>query len=67
MFFGPISKEPLVAVVVPVIRSGRTLFLFMSIIETRQFQQCIDEVALRPEWCLTVFDGKDEVLACLTS
>jgi PAS domain S-box-containing protein len=63
MFFGPIAKEPLVAIVVPVIRNGQTRALLLSLIETRQFQQRLEEVALPDGWSLTVLDGKDEVMA----
>lgn len=63
MFFGPIAKEPLVAIVVPVIRNGKTKGLLLSIIETRQFQQRIDKLALSSEWRLTLLDGKGDVMA----
>ena len=63
MFLGPIALEPLVAVVVPILRDGRTRFLLVNSIETRQFQQRIDEVALPDGWFLTLRDGKDEIMA----
>lgn len=63
MFLGPIAKEPLVAVAAPVLRNGQTKFLLLSIIETRRFQQRIDEVALPTGWSVSVLDGKDEVMA----
>ncbi|MEW6114224.1 MAG: cache domain-containing protein, partial [Thermodesulfobacteriota bacterium] len=63
MFFGPIAKEPLVAVAAPVIRDDRTRLLLLSIIETRQFQRRLDEVSLRVGWSLTVLDGKNEIMA----
>jgi PAS domain S-box-containing protein len=63
MFFGPIANEPLVAVVVPVIRNGQARGLLLSIIETRQFHQRLDEVALPEGWSLTLLDGEDEVMA----
>ncbi len=62
-FLGPVAKVPLVTVVVPLIRDGRTKFLLVSAIETRQFQQHLDEVTLPVGWSLTVLDGKDEVMA----
>jgi len=63
MFIGPVAKEPLVAVVVPVIRDGRVTFLLLSIVETRQFQQRLDEVSLPEGFSLTLLDGKGEVMA----
>lgn len=63
MFFGPLAKEPLVAVVVPVIRDGQTVLLLLSIIETRQFQLRLDEVSLPLEWSLKVLDSTGAVMA----
>jgi PAS domain S-box-containing protein len=63
MFIGPIAKAPLVAVAVPVVRDGKTKFLLLSIIETSQFQQRLEEMLIPAGWSLTVFDGKDEVMA----
>ncbi len=63
MFFGSLAREPLVAIVVPVVRNGHMKFLLLSIIETRQFQQRLDEVSLPPGWSLTVLDGKGAVMA----
>jgi two-component system, cell cycle sensor histidine kinase and response regulator CckA len=63
MFFGPLAKEPLVAVAVPVLRAGRTKLLLISIIETRQFQKRLDAVSLPEGRCLAVLDGRGEVMA----
>jgi PAS domain S-box-containing protein len=63
IFFGPIAKEPLVAIAVPVTRNDRTKALLLHIIETRQFQQRLEEVALPEGWFLAVLDGNDEVIA----
>ncbi|MFZ1983280.1 MAG: PAS domain S-box protein [Desulfatitalea sp.] len=63
MFHGPIAKEPLIAIAVPVARAGQTRYLLLSTIEARQFQQRLDQVALPPGWILTLRDGRDEVIA----
>lgn len=63
LFLGPIAKEPLVAVVVPVLREGRTRFLLLSTIEASQFQRSLDQVALPAGWFLTLLDSKQEVIA----
>ncbi|MEW6185510.1 MAG: PAS domain S-box protein [Thermodesulfobacteriota bacterium] len=62
-FLGPIAKETLVAVVVPVFREGQIRYLLLNSIETRQFQQRIDELALPAGWELTLLDGKNEIMA----
>ncbi|MFA7061883.1 MAG: PAS domain S-box protein, partial [Pedobacter sp.] len=63
MFFGPVAREPLVAVAVPVIRNGQTKGLLLNTIETRLFQQRLSEVALPDGWRLTLLDGRNEVMA----
>jgi len=63
VFFGPIAKEPLVAIAVPVKRAGKTAFLFLTIFETRRFQDRLDNIALPPGWSLALLDGKKEAIA----
>jgi PAS domain S-box-containing protein len=63
MFLGPVAKEPLIALVVPITRNGQMQFLLLNIIETRQLQQRLDETALPSEWSLAVLDSKNEVMA----
>lgn len=63
VFLGPVAKEPLVAVVVPVIREDRMKNLLVSSIETRRFHEQLDEVALPAGWSLTLFDGEKERIA----
>ena len=63
MFQGPIAKEPLVAIVVPVKRGHQMKYLLLSVIETRQFQQRLDDIALHTGWTLQVIDGKGAVMA----
>ena len=62
-FFGPIAKEPLVAIAVPATREGKIAFLLLTLFETRQFQEHLDRVAMPPGWVLTLVDGKQEALA----
>ena len=62
-FFGPVAREPLVAIAVPAQREGKTAFLLLTIFETRQFQKRLDQVALPAGWSLALLDGKDEVIA----
>jgi len=63
MFLGPIAKEPLIAVVVPVVRQGRTRALLLNTIEARLFQQCIEQVALPDGWSLALLDSTNSVIA----
>lgn len=62
-FFGPIAKEPLVAIVVPAMREGKIAFLLLTIFETTQFQTLLDQISLPEGWALTLMDGKQETLA----
>ncbi|MCU0580032.1 MAG: PAS domain S-box protein, partial [Desulfobacterota bacterium] len=62
-FFGPLAREPLVAIAVPARRTGKTVFLLLTIFETRQFQKQLDQLVLPAGWALTLFDGRQEALA----
>ena len=63
MFLGPIAKEPMIAVVVPVIRTGKIRYLLLSIIPTSHFQQSLDSVTLPAGFSLSVLDGMNTVMA----
>lgn len=63
IFFGPIAREPLVAVAVPALREGKTAFLLLTIFEIRQFQELLDQVALPSGWSLAIRDGNHEAIA----
>ena len=62
-FPGPIAKQTLVAIAVPAMRDGKARFLLLTIFETRQFQQRMEQVALPPEWSLSLLDGRGEPIA----
>jgi len=63
VFFGPIAKEPLVAIAVPAQRKGQTAFLLLTIFETHQFQKHLDQTVLPSRWSLALLDGKNEEIA----
>lgn len=63
IFFGPIAKEPLVAIAVPSLRNGKAAHLLLTIFETRQFQQRIDQVVLPSGWGLSLLDSNGVVIA----
>lgn len=63
ILFGPVAKEPLVAITVPGLREGKTAFFVISTFELRQFQHRLDQVALPSGWSLTLLDGNGDVIA----
>ncbi len=60
---GPVAREPLVAIAVPVLRNGKPVQVMLTIFETRQFQERIDEVALPSGWSLALLDGRGDSIA----
>ncbi len=62
-FFGPIAKEPLLAIAVPAMREGKPAFLLLTIFETKQFQERLDKVDLPSGWSLALCDGKGDLIA----
>jgi PAS domain S-box-containing protein len=62
-FEGPIAKQPLVAVAVPVLRDGRTVSLLLTVFEARQFQKHLDQMALPAGWSLALLDGNGATIA----
>lgn len=63
MFHGPIAKEPLVAVVVPVKREGQLMGLLLSIIETRQYQKLLDDFELPAGYGVSIQDSEGKIIA----
>ena len=63
VFPGPIAGEPLFAVVVPVVREGRTTHLLLNTIETRGLQERLAAIALPATWTLRLVDSKGELVA----
>jgi len=57
IFFGPLAKEPLVAVAVPVLRDGKTALVLLTIIEPRQFQRYFNQMKLPAGWSLSLLDN----------
>jgi PAS domain S-box-containing protein len=62
MFYGPVARQPLVAVVAPVIRNNRIKFFLVNTFEAHQFQYILDELLLPAGSSVTVLDGKNEVI-----
>jgi PAS domain S-box-containing protein len=63
LFMGPIAKEPLVAVVVPVLRENQARFLLLTTLEAKQLQQRLDQIALPEGWVLALRDSQGEAIA----
>ena len=63
LFMGPVAKENLVSVAVPVLRDGHPVYVLLTVIETRQFQHRLDELALPSDWTVTLLDSKGDVVA----
>jgi PAS domain S-box-containing protein len=63
IFFGPVAKEPLVALAVPGQRNGKTAFLLLTTFEAAQFQQRLGQVALPADWSLALQDGTGATIA----
>ncbi|WP_295426729.1 histidine kinase dimerization/phospho-acceptor domain-containing protein [uncultured Thiodictyon sp.] len=62
-FIGPVVKEPLVAIAVPVLRDGKPAFVLLTTIETRQFQTRLDQFVLPDGWAVSLRDSRGEVIA----
>ncbi len=63
MFLGPIAQEPLVAVVVPVVRDAQTRLLLLSSIPTRKIKERVNELHLPTGWFISLLDSKKDELA----
>ncbi len=63
MFVGPIAKEPLIAVVVPVTRNNQLRFLLLNAVETRQFQKILAQIAVPAKWSINLYDSKGDIIA----
>ncbi|MDO9227176.1 MAG: PAS domain S-box protein [Pseudomonadota bacterium] len=61
--FGPVAKESLVAIAVPVTRGGHSTHLLLSILETRLFQARLEQVSLPDGWSLSLLDSEGGVIA----
>jgi PAS domain S-box-containing protein len=63
LFFGPVSKEPLVGIAVPGQRKGKTAFLVITPVEARQFQQRLEQLELPAGWSLALVDSAGKIMA----
>lgn len=63
LVFGPVAKQPLVAIAVPVRREDATPYVLLMITETREFQEWADGTALPAGWGLSLRDGRQALIA----
>ncbi|MGB4064530.1 MAG: PAS domain-containing protein [Azonexus sp.] len=63
MFFGPVSKVPLIAIAVPVYRVGQPAYLLLTTIETEQLQKRLERVSLPEGWEMSILDSTQKVIA----
>lgn len=63
LFVGPVAKEKLLAIAVPLLRNDQVDHLLVATFEPRLFQERLEQVALPPGWGLSLLDGQDEVIA----
>jgi PAS domain S-box-containing protein len=62
-FIGPVAKQKLVAIAVPVVRQGKTVFVLLSTIEARQFETFLQGNQLPKNWTVTLLDSRDQVIS----
>jgi PAS domain S-box-containing protein len=62
-FMGPFSRNPLVTAAVPVQREGKTTYLMITTMETRQFQALLEQAGLPDGWSLSLMDGNGSRIA----
>jgi PAS domain S-box-containing protein len=62
-FIGPVAKEPLVAIAVPVLREGKPAYVLVTTMETSQFQARLDRFVLPQDWAVSLRDGRGDVIA----
>lgn len=60
---GPVTKQPLVAIVVPGLRNGQVRHLLLVTTTTRELQQRVDALPLDRNWAITVRDSTGAVIA----
>ena len=60
---GPVINEPLVAIVVPVLREGVVRQLLLVTTTTRELQQRLEAMPSDPRWAVTVRDSAGDLVA----
>jgi len=63
MFFGPIGNQTMVAVVVPVLRHGSIQGLLLSLVNTSQYQNVLDDMKIPGEYSIKLYDSARSIIA----
>lgn len=61
-FIGPIANRKMVAVVVPVIRQEKVVYLLISLVETDEYQAQLDKVTLPDHMAVGIFDSQGNTI-----
>jgi PAS domain S-box-containing protein len=61
-FIGPVAKQLLVAIAVPVLREGRATHVVLTTFEASQFRRQLDQIQLPDGWTLSLCDGRGDVI-----
>lgn len=63
LVFGPVAREALLPIVVPVVRDGQPVALLLSTLETRELQALLDRAQLPSFLGLSLLDGNGDPIA----
>jgi PAS domain S-box-containing protein len=63
LYLGPVTKDPMVSMAVPVLRDGHMIHILLCVVESSKLQQRLDELAIPTGWSTTVLDSKGEIIA----
>jgi signal transduction histidine kinase len=61
--FGPVAREKLIALAVPLLRDGQVVKILMATFDLRMFQDRLEQVELPAGWRLSLLDGQNELIA----
>jgi PAS domain S-box-containing protein len=62
-FIGPIAKERLMALAVPVVREGRVVYLLIATLTPASFQSALDEFSMPGDWSVGLRDSNGALIA----
>lgn len=62
-FNGPVARELLVAIAVPVVREGKVMRLLVTTFEAQRLGRRLDRIALPAGWAMFLHDGRGDVIA----
>ena len=63
VFFGPLIKKYVVAIVVPVIRNGAIVYTLSIVIPTEQFAAIVQSTQVPENWAISIVDQRNVIVA----